>query len=102
MFWATFSGSGYSLLPGTPLNSSLKVGLICPFVVFDHYQIFLGATIVIVQALCLTIFNLSPTQNTCLLSLVIKLVCVLIYTEFDSEEVDLSDALLCYSETIKG
>ena len=84
------------------MNSSLKVGLICPFVVFDHYQIFLGATIVIVQALCLTIFNLSLTQNTCLLSLVIKLVCVLIYTEFDSEEVDLSDALLCYSETIKG
>ena len=25
-----------------------------------------GATIVVAQALCLTVFNLSPTQNTCL------------------------------------
>jgi len=26
----------------------------------------LGATIVVAQALCLSIFNLSPTQKTCL------------------------------------
>ena len=27
---------------------------------------YLGATIVVAQALCLSIFNLSPTQKTCL------------------------------------
>ena len=40
-----------------------KVGFICPFVVIDPTD--LGATIVVAQALCLTIFNLCPTQNTC-------------------------------------
>jgi len=44
---------------------TLKVGFICPgpFVVDDPTD--LGATIVVAQALCLTIFNLSPTQKTC-------------------------------------
>ena len=39
-----------------------KVGFICPFVVIDPTD--LGATIVVAQALCLTIVNLFPTQNT--------------------------------------
>lgn len=43
---------------------TLKVGFICPFVVDDPTD--LGATIVVAQALCLSIFNLSPTQKTCL------------------------------------
>ena len=43
---------------------TLKVGFICPFVVND--PTYLGATIVVAQALCLSIFNLSPTQKTCL------------------------------------
>ena len=43
---------------------TLKVGFICPFVVEDPTD--LGATIVVAQALCLSIFNLSPTQKTCL------------------------------------
>ena len=43
---------------------TLQVGSICPFVVIDSTN--LGATIVVAQALCLTIFNLSPTQKTCL------------------------------------
>ena len=45
---------------------TLQVGFICPFVVIDPTD--LGATIVVAQALCLTIFkfNLSPTQKTCL------------------------------------
>ena len=43
---------------------TLQVGFICPFVVI--YPTDLGATIVVAQALCLTIFNLSPTQKTCL------------------------------------
>ena len=42
---------------------TLQVGFICPFVVIDPTD--LGATIVVAQALCLTIFNLSPTQKTC-------------------------------------
>ena len=40
------------------------IGFICPFVVNDPTD--LGATIVVAQALCLSIFNLSPTQKTCL------------------------------------
>ena len=43
---------------------TLHVGFICPFVVIDPID--LGATIVVAPALCLTIFNVSPTQNTCL------------------------------------
>ena len=46
------------------IKITLKVGFICPFVVIDPTD--LGATIVVAQALCLTIFNLSLTQNTCL------------------------------------
>ena len=43
---------------------TLKVGFICPFVVDD--PTYLGTTIMVAQALCLSIFNLSPTQKTCL------------------------------------
>ena len=43
---------------------TLQVGFICPFVVIDPTDF--GATIVVAQAVCLTIFNLSPTQKTCL------------------------------------
>ena len=53
--------------------SKNQVGFICLFVVSD--PTYLGATIVVAQALCLTIFNLSPTQKTWLLPMVIKLVC---------------------------
>ena len=42
---------------------TLKVGFICPFVVNDPTD--LGATIVVAQALCLSIFKISPTQKTC-------------------------------------
>ena len=45
---------------------TLKVGFICLFVVID--PIYLGATIVVAQVFCLSICNLSPTQNTCLTS----------------------------------
>ena len=41
---------------------TLTVGFICPFVVID--PIYSGATIVVAQPSCLSIFNLSPTQNT--------------------------------------
>ena len=55
-----------------------KVGFICPFVVDDPTN--LGATMVDAQALCLSIFNLSPTQKTCLFTdgiiMVIKLTCL--------------------------
>ena len=44
----------------------LKVGTVCHFVVIDPN--YLGTTILVVQAVCLTIFNLSPMQNTCLLT----------------------------------
>ena len=37
---------------------TLQVGFICPFVVIDPTN--LGVTIVVAQALCLTIYNLSP------------------------------------------
>ena len=43
---------------------TLKVGFVCPFVVIDPKD--LGSTFVVAQALCLAIFNLSPTHNTCL------------------------------------
>ena len=46
------------------IKLTLKVGFICPFVVDD--PTYLGATIVVAHALCLPIFNLSPTQKTCL------------------------------------
>ena len=42
---------------------TLKAGFICPFVVDDPTD--LGTTIVVAQALCLSIFNLSPPQKTC-------------------------------------
>ena len=45
-------------------NNPLKVGFISPFVVDDPTD--LGATFVVAQALCLSIFNLSPMQKTCL------------------------------------
>ena len=41
---------------------TVQAGFICPFIVID--STYLGATIVVAQALCLTIFNLSPTQKT--------------------------------------
>ena len=43
---------------------TLKAGFICPFVVDDPTD--LGLTIMVAQALCLSIFNLSPAQKTCL------------------------------------
>ena len=46
------------------IKLTLKVVFICPFVVIDPTD--LGATIIFAQALCLTIFNLSLVQNTCL------------------------------------
>ena len=51
---------------------TLQVGFIRPFVVIDPTD--LGATIVVGQTLCLTIFNLSPTQKPAFLPMVIKLV----------------------------
>ena len=53
---------------------TLKVGFICSFVVID--PAYLGATIVVAQALFLTIFNLSPLKIPAFLPMVIKLVCV--------------------------
>ena len=53
------------------VNLTLEVGFICLFVVIDPTN--LGATIVVAQALCFTIFNLSPSQKTCLFPKVIKL-----------------------------
>ena len=46
------------------LKLTLQNGFVCPFVVMDPTN--LGATIVVAQALCLTILDLSPTQKTCL------------------------------------
>ena len=44
---------------------TLKVGFICPFVVIDPTD--LGVTTeLLFQALCLSIFNLSQTENSCL------------------------------------
>ena len=52
-----------SLLHWTQLGpSTMKVGLISPLVALDLAD--LGTTIVVVQALCLTILNLFPMQNT--------------------------------------
>ena len=58
-----------------------SVGFICPFVVDDPTD--LGAIIVVAQALCLSIFNLSPTSSTyplrrkpAFLPKVIKLTCL--------------------------
>ena len=57
---------------------TLQVGFICPFVVIDPID--LGATIVVAQAVYLTIFNLSPMQKTCLFTYGDKaIVCVSIY-----------------------
>ena len=60
--------SGTLLLLFSPawdaVKLTLQVGFICPLVVIDTTN--LGVTIVVAQALCLTIFNLSPTQKTCL------------------------------------
>ena len=49
---------------GDAVELTLKVGFICPFVVIDSTDS--GMTSVVAQALCLTILNLPPTQNTCL------------------------------------
>ena len=47
------------------IKVTLKVRFICSFVVIDPTN--LGAiTEFLSQGLCLSIFNLSPTQNTCL------------------------------------
>ena len=46
------------------VERTLQVGFICPFVVIDPTD--LDTPIVVSQALCVTIFNLSLTQNTCL------------------------------------
>ena len=46
------------------MKHTLKICYICPFVVIDPTD--LGATVVVAQALCLTIFDLSPTQQACL------------------------------------
>ena len=46
------------------VQPKLQVGFICPLVVIDPTN--LGATIVVAQAWCLTIFNLSQKQNICL------------------------------------
>ena len=58
---------GFLLLLFSPawdaVQLTLQVGFICPFVVIDPSD--LGATIVVAQALCLTIVNLSPTQKNC-------------------------------------
>ena len=59
------------------VNLTLKVGFICPFVVDD--PTYLVATIVVAQALCLSIFNLSPMQKTCLGPMVIKLKCLSVF-----------------------
>ena len=56
---------------------TLKVGFICPFVVDDPTD--LGATIVVAQALCLSIFNLSPLQKNCLFTDGIKLTCLSVW-----------------------
>ena len=40
----------------------LKAGFVCPFVVIDPTDS--GTAIVVAQAFCLTIFNLSETDNT--------------------------------------
>ena len=42
---------------------TLEVGCFCPFVAINPAD--LGVIMVATQALCLTIFDLSPTQNTC-------------------------------------
>ena len=47
---------GYSLRPGLPF--------ICPVMVID--PTYLGATVVVGRALCLTSYNLSLTRKTCL------------------------------------
>ena len=74
-----FRGIALAVLSGLgqwdAVKLTLQVGFICPFVVIDPTD--LGATIVVAQALCLTIFNLSPTQKTCLFTDVNKAsVCV--------------------------
>ena len=60
------SGTFLWVFPPTwdAVRLTLKVGFMCPFVVIDPTN--LGATIVVAQSWCLTTFNLSPTQNTCL------------------------------------
>ena len=54
---------------------TLKVGFICRSVVIDSTD--LGETTeLLFQELCLSTLNLSPTQNTCLLPIAIKLACL--------------------------
>ena len=56
------------------VKPTLKVGFICPVVVSDPTV--LGATIVVAQALCLTIFTHPRRRKPAFLPMVIKLVCV--------------------------
>ena len=49
-------------LASDAVKVTLKVGFNYPFVVID--PTYFGVTIVVAQALCLTIFNLFPTRNT--------------------------------------
>ena len=58
------SCSGALIWLSSPAWNAVKVGFICPFVIDDPTD--LGATFVVAQALCLSMFNLSPTQKTCL------------------------------------
>ena len=61
----------YVLCISPAIKLTLKVGYICPFVVIDPTS--LGATKeLLFQDSCLSILNLSPTQNACLLPMVIK------------------------------
>ena len=48
------------------IKLTLKAGFIFSFVVDDPTD--LGVAIVVAQVLCLSIFNLSPMQKTCLLT----------------------------------
>ena len=54
---SVFSGLGV----WDAIEFTLRVGFVYPFVVVDPTC--LGATILVAQALCLTAFNLCPTQN---------------------------------------
>ena len=71
----TFACSGRCFGSSPSVELATKVGSICPFVVIDSAD--LGATIVVANALCSTIFNpsrvVSPTQRTCLVPDAIKL-----------------------------
>ena len=82
--WSYVQGHFFgSLLLGTQLNSPC-IGFICPSVIIDPTN--LGMTIVVAQAWCWSSFNLSPTQNACLLTDGNKAsVCVLLYVSNDKK-----------------